>query len=193
MQPKNQNRFFIVDVFGEEKYSGNQLAVVEVKFPISDIEMQKIAAEFNFPETTFITSLSEINNGFNVRIFTPRTEVPFAGHPTLGTAYIIRREIIKESVDHLNLKIGQIPVRFVSENNRVTLWMKQINPNFGKICENIGEACAMVGLSTEDIDVRFPIQVVSTGIPFLIFPVKSLAAIKRAGVNHELYRQYFIG
>jgi len=91
--------FYIVDVFAEEKYAGNQLAVVRDAKALSDIEMQQIAKEMNFSETTFILSEQKRNGGYDVRIFTPREEVPFAGHPTLGTAYVIQHEIIREPVE----------------------------------------------------------------------------------------------
>ena len=119
----------IVDVFAEEKYAGNQLAVVRYGRDLSDVTMQKIAREVNFSETTFITSDQEHDGGYDVRIFTPKEEIPFAGHPTLGTAYVIRKEIVTRPVDQvlLNLKVGQIPVSFSSED---ILWMKQKEPTF---------------------------------------------------------------
>ena len=85
--------FYIVDVFAEKKYSGNQLAVIRVRNPLSDSDMQRIAREINFSETTFILSETLRNGGYDVRIFTPGEEVPFAGHPTLGSAHVIRNEI----------------------------------------------------------------------------------------------------
>jgi trans-2,3-dihydro-3-hydroxyanthranilate isomerase len=80
--------FYIVDVFAEKKYTGNQLAVFRRAEVLSSDEMQHIAREMNFSETTFILSEEQRNGGFEVRIFTPKEEVPFAGHPTLGTAHI---------------------------------------------------------------------------------------------------------
>ena len=108
--------FYIVDVFTEEKYAGNPLAVVKDADGLSDIKMQQIAREMNYSETTFILSDEKQNGGFDVRIFTPKEEVPFAGHPTLGTAYVIRREILENTVKEvvLNLKVGQVPVTFAS-------------------------------------------------------------------------------
>jgi len=108
--------FYIVDVFAEKKYSGNQLAVFKNAKALSDNEMQRIAKEMNYSETTFILSEEKRNSGYDVRIFTPEKEVPFAGHPTLGTAYVIQREIIKKPVEKiiLNLKIGQIPVSLIT-------------------------------------------------------------------------------
>jgi len=127
--------FYIVDVFAEEKYAGNQLAVVRSAKALSDAEMQRIAKEMNYSETTFILSDEKRDGGYDVRIFTPEREMPFAGHPTLGTAYVIQREIVKEPVEMivLNLKVGQIPVTLsYSEGHVDTLWMKQLQPTFGQ-------------------------------------------------------------
>ncbi len=89
----------VVDVFAEKKYGGNQLAVARDGASIEDAQMQKIACEFNFSETTFILSHSEIGGGYDVRIFTPKEELPLPGHPTLGTAYVIQKEIVGKQVD----------------------------------------------------------------------------------------------
>ena len=89
---------YIVDVFAETQYSGNQLAVVRNADHLSSAQMQAIAREMNFPETTFILSDEEKDGGYDVRIFTPKEELPFAGHPTLGTAYIIQQTIHKRPV-----------------------------------------------------------------------------------------------
>ncbi len=110
----NEIPFYIVDVFAERKYSGNQLAVVLNADVLEDEEMQKIACEMNYSETTFVGRESS-EKGFDVRIFTPRTEIPFAGHPVLGTAFVIVQEILKEkpSKVSLNLKIGRIDVGII--------------------------------------------------------------------------------
>jgi trans-2,3-dihydro-3-hydroxyanthranilate isomerase len=107
-------KFYLLDVFAEEKYAGNQLAVVRNASALSSVQMQKIANEMHFSETTFIPSDEERDGGYDVRIFTPANELPFAGHPTLGTAYVIKHHIINRSVKKvlLNLKVGQIPVTF---------------------------------------------------------------------------------
>ena len=113
-------KFYIVDVFAEAKYTGNQLAVFINAADISDNQMQRIAKEMNYSETTFITS-EDITDSYDVRIFTPAQELPFAGHPTLGTAYVLQQEIIKHPVEtiNLNLKIGQIPVTLHYSGNSV--------------------------------------------------------------------------
>jgi trans-2,3-dihydro-3-hydroxyanthranilate isomerase len=173
--------FYILDVFAESKYAGNQLAVFRNAAEIPSAEMQQLAREINFSETTFILSDELQNGGFDVRIFTPREEIPFAGHPTLGTAHIIRNEILKGQVDEvrLNLKVGQIPVSFGADGYG---WMKQVEPIFGQ--QHSAETLAAVlGLGVDEIDTRTPIQEVSTGLPFFIVPLKSLAALNMAKVN----------
>ena len=177
--------YYIVDVFAERKYTGNQLAVFRNAREISSDEMQKIAREINYSETTFILSDEQNNGGFDVRIFTPKEEVPFAGHPTLGTAHIVHDEILQGKAESvvLNLKVGQIPVTF---NPDGYCWMKQIQPIFGQ--RHRPEILAKVlNLDVADIDERFPIEEVSTGLPFFIVPLKSIAALKKARVDKEKY------
>lgn len=183
-----EHPFYIVDVFAERKYAGNQLAVFRHASDLADEEMQQIAREMNFSETTFILSDAEREGGYDVRIFTPVAEVPFAGHPTLGTSYIIRKEIIQEDVGrvNLNLKLKQIPVTFEQEDNRDILWMKQKSPDFGDTTDPAHMA-ELLGLAPEQIDTRFPIQEVSTGLWFAIVPLKNLDAMKQARVNQEEY------
>lgn len=147
--------FYIVDCFAEAKYQGNELAVLILDRPVSDLEMQQVAREINFSETSFILSAKRSNGGYDVRIFTPATEVPFAGHPTLGTAHIIHSEIEKDqgSEVRLNLKAGQIPVRI--EGDRLT--MTQNQPVFGEVVDTRAVA-ACFNLTPEDIRDDYPIQ-----------------------------------
>jgi trans-2,3-dihydro-3-hydroxyanthranilate isomerase len=180
-------QFYILDVFAEEKYAGNQLAVVRNAGEFSDEQMQKITKEMNYSETTFILSDEQRNGGYDVRIFTPAAEVPFAGHPTLGTAYVIQNEIVKEPIEAvtLNLKIGQIPITSGSSGKeKDILWMKQREPTFGLTIEP-GPVAKVLGLDESEIDNRFTVQEVSTGLPFIIVPLKSLGAVKRAKVNED--------
>jgi trans-2,3-dihydro-3-hydroxyanthranilate isomerase len=184
-KPMSRHRLFIVDVFAEEKYVGNQLAVVTAAESLSQPDMQRIAREMNFSETTFITSDIPRAGGYDVRIFTPTTELPFAGHPTLGTAYVIYHEFAPMLQEQLvlHLKIGQVPVTFESlPGGKETVWMQPPTPVLGAIrsAQNIAE---MLGLTPGDIDPRFPLQEVSIGIPFLFVPLNSLAALKRAHVD----------
>ncbi|MHA2008446.1 MAG: PhzF family phenazine biosynthesis protein [Promethearchaeota archaeon] len=178
-------KFYIVDVFAQRKFEGNQLAVFLCEEELLESEMQKIAKEMNYSETTFITSLE--NN--SVRIFTPDIELPFAGHPTLGTAYVIQREIVKSNIKtlSLNLKIGQIPVLFkYKSGDAEEIWMEQNAPAFGKFISS-DLIANTIFLNEDDIDIRFPIQEVSTGLPFIIVPLKNLNALKRARVERERF------
>ena len=182
-------KYYIVDVFAQEKYNGNQLAVFVDAGTLTSHQMQRIAKEINYSETTFITNNQSREGGYDVRIFTPAQELPFAGHPTLGTAYIIQQEIIKQPVEKvtLNLKVGQIPVTLHYADNSVNLlWMQQLPPIFGQ--KFATDAIApLLNLSVDDINTNFPMQEVSTGVPFIIVPVKTLAAVKKAKVNLEKY------
>ena len=177
--------FHIVDVFAEKKYAGNQLAVFRGAGELSRAEMQSIARETNFSETTFILSDAPDKGGFDVRIFTPREEVPFAGHPTLGTAYIINQAILHGKAQQvtLNLKVGQIPVSFHPDG---TCWMQQIQPMFGPQ-HDAATLAAVIGLEVSDVDERFPVEEVSTGLPFCIVPLKTLAALQGAKVDLGRY------
>jgi trans-2,3-dihydro-3-hydroxyanthranilate isomerase len=180
--------FYIVDVFAEKKYAGNQLAVFREAGELSGEEMQRIARETNFSETTFILRDKPRAGGFDARIFTPGEEVPFAGHPTLGTAHIIRSEILggKGEALALNLKIGAIAVTFGQDGYS---WMKQVEPTFGKL-HPAETMAAILKLPLDDIDGRFPVQEVSTGLPFFIVPLKTLAALKTAKIDRDKYFAY---
>jgi len=177
--------YYIVDVFAERRYEGNQLAVFICQESLTDSEMQRIAKEMNYSETTFITSFEN----YTVRIFTPETELPFAGHPTLGTAFVIQQEFIKGKVKTipLNLKIGQIPVLFKYKGDYVSeIWMEQKEPTFhGFFAPDL--IAEVLNLKENDIDKRFRIQEVSTGVPTIITPLKSLNALKRAKINIDKY------
>jgi trans-2,3-dihydro-3-hydroxyanthranilate isomerase len=177
--------FSFVDVFAEQKYAGNQLAVFRRAGALSGDEMQAIAREVNFSESTFILTDEPRDGGYDVRIFTPKHEVPFAGHPTLGTAHIIRSVLLGGKADRvvLNLQVGQIPVTFSPDGY---CWMKQIEPVFGP--QHPHETLAPVlGLEPGDLDPRFPVEEVSTGLEFFIVPLKTLAALKKARIDRPKY------
>lgn len=181
--------FYIVDVFAVEKYTGNQLAVFTGIGDISGEQMQRIAKEMNYSETTFVVSENMRDRGYDVRIFTPEQELPFAGHPTLGTAYVLQQAIIKQPVETiiLNLKIGQIPVTLHYTEGAVEwLWMQQKTPVFGSVLA-ADTLAQILNLEQDEIDSRFPIQEVSTGVPFIIVPLKTHSALKRIKVNKEKY------
>ncbi|WHZ00712.1 PhzF family phenazine biosynthesis protein [Neobacillus sp. YX16] len=179
-------KFYIVDVFAENKYEGNQLAVFIPESKMEPTEMQKIAREMNFSETTFIMSGLQDNGGYDVKIFSPDSELPFAGHPTIGTAYVIKNLLDRSESSEikLNLPVGQLPVFF--ENQYA--WMTQNQPEFGANVE-IDRIAAVLQINREDINTDFPIQVVSTGLPSVIVHLNSLDAISRCNINHRAYAE----
>jgi trans-2,3-dihydro-3-hydroxyanthranilate isomerase len=177
--------FYIVDVFAEEKYAGNQLAVVRGGAGLPDETLQKIALEMNYSETTFVLSEEETGGSYDVRIFTPGDEIPFAGHPTLGTAYVIQYEILAGPVESITqkLKAGEIPVTFGE-----VLWMRQLPPTFGATLDSALIAPTL-NLEMADLDDRSPVQEVSTGLPALIVPLRDLDALRRCKVDWERHTE----
>ena len=183
--------FLILDVFATGKYTGNQLAVCLDAGNLTDVQMQQIAREINFSETTFVMNSEAVNGGYNTRIFTPTTELPFAGHPTLGTAFAIQQEIIKDAIDRVNLnyQVGQIPVDLNYLNGEPDiLWMHQQQPKFYDAVD-VEMLAAVIGVSPTDIDARYPIEPVTTGLPFIVVPLKTLAAVSQAKLNLDLYNR----
>lgn len=192
LKEMSEQIFYIVDVFAIDRYTGNPLAVFAHAGGLSDGEMQVLAKEMNYSETTFILGDRQANNGYDVRIFTPQKELAFAGHPTLGTAYVISQyfQDASRSQINLNLKVGQIPVTFEEDGKNPLLWMRQNPPSFQK--EYPPKAIAeCLSLNLEDIDSRFPIQEVSTGIPFIMVPLKNHTALKRARVDRDRCFNFF--
>lgn len=186
-------RFYIVDVFAESKLSGNQLAVFRDCAGLSTKEMQQIAQEMHYSETTFILSEAPRDGGYDVRIFTPAFELPFAGHPTLGTAYIIQSQVIGGAVDavRLNYRVGQIPVTFSYVDGAPdVLWMRQKPPTFGKTFAR-GRIAKTLGLRASDLDPEFPVRLVSTGVPFVIVPLKSLKSTRSITVDQRALAKLF--
>ncbi|MEO0079013.1 MAG: PhzF family phenazine biosynthesis isomerase, partial [candidate division WOR-3 bacterium] len=142
--------FLILDVFARERFQGNQLAVFPDAAGLTDEEMQALAREMHFSETTFILADRPNERGWPVRIFTPAREVPFAGHPTLGTAYVIWDRFLSRQVDEvkLDLKVGTVPVE-VRESGRL-LMMTQNSPEFG--CRvDAAEAAEVLGLEADEL------------------------------------------
>jgi trans-2,3-dihydro-3-hydroxyanthranilate isomerase len=190
--------FRIVDVFAEERYAGNQLAVVEAAAGMSTGEMAAVAAEFGFSETTFVTSTTPVDGGYDVRIFTPTRELPFAGHPTLGTAAVLREVTAADDPVTLNLPVGQVPVTARGDDDGdggdggdvdaegETLWMTQPSPTFGDRLDRAAAAAA-VSLDADALDDAFDPQVVSTGLPTTVLPVRDRAALTAATPDAAAY------
>lgn len=180
-----------VDVFAQGRYTGNQLAVVRDAGDLRTAEMQHIAHEMNFSETTFIVA-DDAEDHYHVRIFTPKTELPFAGHPSLGSAFIIREHVARGTPDEiwLNLDVGSIPVTVETDHDGEEIyWMDQMPPSFDAIVEP-DVAAGLVGLNEDRIDSEFRPQVVSTGVPVLLVPLASLEAVREAAVDVTAYDEY---
>jgi trans-2,3-dihydro-3-hydroxyanthranilate isomerase len=181
--------FHIVDVFAERRYSGNPLAVVTNADDLAAETMQQIAAEMNFSETTFVDSAPEKNGGFKVRIFTPAREIAFAGHPILGTAWVIRQHVAAGASMPLtlNLAVGSIPVTFErSAEEDETAWFQAPQAALGATCAREPVATAL-GISPEDIDTGSPIQQLTAGISAMIVPLRSLDALRRCKLDLDVF------
>ena len=178
--------YWLCDVFTDRQLAGNQLAVFADAGHLSTEQMQAIAREMNLSETTFLIrreEREEREQGMTVRIFTVQEELPFAGHPTLGTASMIREYLPfkVEQVDGretvvLNLKAGKVPVRFESGSRFGE--MTQPNPSFGALHDAALVAKAL-GLKVEDLAPSMPIQTTSTSVPFVIVPLASVDVLSR--------------
>lgn len=185
--------YSVVDVFTTEPLAGNPLAVVMNTCGLATERMQAIAREFNLSETTFIERWEEAierTEGVRVRIFTAQEELNFAGHPTLGTASVLKM-LAPETVQHdtvtLKENVGSIPVRFeeyAGSSKGLFGEMTQRDPEFGAELDSAVVA-RLAGLQPDDFDAALPPQVVSTGTAFAIVALRSQAALARLKVNQE--------
>jgi trans-2,3-dihydro-3-hydroxyanthranilate isomerase len=183
------HRFYIVDVFAERPYSGNQLAVVVGAEALADDTMQQIAAETNYSETTFVTPEPEADGGYRVRIFTPAREIAFAGHPILGTAWVLHHHVAPGVAGpvRLNLAVGQVPVTFESSaEGEEVAWFLAPPVALGASCAREPIAAAL-GISPEDIATGSPVQQASAGISAMIVPLRSLDALRRCKLDLDAY------
>ncbi len=184
--------FIQFDVFTSHPLQGNPLAVFPDGRVLSDQEMQAIAREMNLSETTFIlprNDATERERGVRVRIFTVQEELPFAGHPTLGTAFALRGDTHTSEI-RLELNVGTIPVRFEDTSGQPVFGeMTQAEPVFGLVHDR-GKIAEVTGIPVADIDANLPIQTVSTGVPFTILPLSNLEAIRRLAINQARATEY---
>jgi trans-2,3-dihydro-3-hydroxyanthranilate isomerase len=169
-----------VDVFTDRALTGNALAVFLDGRGLSTEQMQALARETNLSETTFILpgdAVAEKTRGVRVRIFTVQEELPFAGHPTLGAAFVLRGQAGAAEV-RLDLNVGTVPVRFTEEPSQPVFGeMTQRDPEFGTI-HGVEAVARLTGLSAADFDDSAPIQTVSTGVPFTIVALRSLKTLQ---------------
>lgn len=167
--------FYIVDVFAEKKYTGNQLAVFRDADGLSTEEMQKIAREINFAESTFITQIQPEKNCATIRIFTPAQEMQFAGHPIIGTSWVLMNKMSENQVQHftLSVPIGEIPI----QQSEDLVWLQSAQPRFLDIFSK-SDFLSFSNLNLSDFDDTFFIQEVTTGSAFVIVPLNSIKALE---------------
>jgi trans-2,3-dihydro-3-hydroxyanthranilate isomerase len=181
-----------VDVFTDRALAGNALAVFLDGRGLSTEQMQALARETNLSETTFILpgdAAAEKTRGVRVRIFTVQEELPFAGHPTLGTAFVLRGQAGAPEI-RLDLKVGTVPVRFTQEPAQPAFGeMTQKNPEFGAI-HDVEDVARLTGLSAADFDDSAPIQTISTGVPFTIAALRSLKTLQNLRLDLDRSAEY---
>jgi len=186
----NERRYRLrwVDVFTERALAGNPLAVVLEADGLSDMQMQAIARETNLSETTFVLPPEKREHAAKVRIFTPYVELPFAGHPTVGTGWVLLDEgLVGSDAAAFTLEegVGPIPVRVDRGGGEVVLWMSHPPVKFGEVIEERRDMAAALGLTSSDLVPEVPIQIASTGLAFLYVALKDAAAVDRAVSSGE--------
>ncbi len=179
-------QYYIVDVFTSLKYGGNQLAVfIDFENQVSTENMLNIARELNFSEITFIKE-NHNDETFDVRIFTPEYEVPFAGHPSLGTAFVISKYLLpkpKESIvldlEHSNITIDLTSIHDIDKSHLI---MEQAQPDFITTYQH-QEIASGLGIALEVLNLQKPIEEISTGLPYIIIPVTTLEKINQINLD----------
>jgi trans-2,3-dihydro-3-hydroxyanthranilate isomerase len=192
-------RFLLLDVFTEHVFGGNQLAVIPDATGMNASLMQQIAQEFNFSETVFVFPPQEIGHACQLRIFTPGTELPFAGHPTVGAAYALaylerirltgeeNRVVFEEGVGPLEIRIHAVGGKpYQAEFSVAKL------PEWGPQPPSVERIARLLGLEEADLlaGENFP-EAISCGVPFLFVPLDSLEAVQRARLDPEIWGKDF--
>jgi trans-2,3-dihydro-3-hydroxyanthranilate isomerase len=176
--------FRLVDVFCDRPLAGNQLCVVPEPGSLDDATMQSLAREIGFSETTFVTAYG--GDRYSMRIFTPGAELPFAGHPTLGTAFVMVAEGRVSSPLTQVVVAGEFPVEVDLDRGFAT--MRQLPPTFGLEIADLEGVAAGGGLTPADLHPDLPPQLVSTGLPHLLVPLRDEETLRRATRNDDALR-----
>ena len=187
-------RFAQVDVFTDRVFGGNPLAVVFDADGLAATEMQSIAREMNLSETTFVLPSTRPDCAARVRIFTPAREVPFAGHPTIGTTWVLATEGRLGGAAHGAFEegIGPVPVEREGDPKRPSfVWMRHRDPSFGADVSDRAGVAAALGLDEADLQPRAPICTGSTGSLFLYVALRDRAAVDRAVLDVPAMRRAF--
>jgi trans-2,3-dihydro-3-hydroxyanthranilate isomerase len=181
-------RYLHLDVFTSTALEGNQLAVFPEPANLTTAMMQRIAAEMNFSESTFIFP-REASGDVRMRIFTPASELPLAGHPTIGSTFALAAEgTIARGRDRFvfELGVGPIPVSLEwNEHGLSFAWMTQLLPTFGPAITDRSGLAAALGVSPDDLMRDLPAQEISCGVPFLFVPIVSRAAVDSVSIDRK--------
>ncbi len=184
-------RYLHLDVFTDRLFGGNQLAVFLDGRGLSASAMQAIAKEMNYSESTFILPAEGHDSDVRVRIFTPGEELPMAGHPTIGTAFALARSGVVSNADQritFGLGVGPTQVELTWQGETLTFArMTQLLPTFAAPLAATGQVAAALGLASSDLVKNLPVQVVSTGVPYLLVPLDSRAVVDRAVFEPAAY------
>ena len=185
-----QRRYITVDVFTDRAFGGNPLAVILDAGGLSTAQMQAIASEFNYSETTFVLPPQDPAHDAQVRIFTVRSEIPFAGHPNVGTAFVLATQAAKPPARLLfEEKAGLVPVEILIEGGKVVGAELTAPQGLKKLSQLTAEqAAACASLAAADIRTdRHPPQIVSVGLPFLVAELASRDALRRARPDADAF------
>jgi trans-2,3-dihydro-3-hydroxyanthranilate isomerase len=187
-------RYLLLDVFTATPFEGNQLAVFPEPHGLTDALMQRIANEMNFSESTFVFPREGAGDA-RMRIFTPRAELPMAGHPTIGTTFALALEgtIARGRETFVfELGVGPTPVSLEWNANGLSFaWMDQKPPTFGSVLADRAAVAAATGVSVGDLIPGLPVQVVSCGVPFLFVPLTTRAAVDAAAIDRKAMSRCF--
>ncbi len=189
--------YTLLDVFTAKRFGGNQLAVFHGEENLSAETMQQIARELNLSETVFICPPKDAGHEKSLRIFTPAVELPIAGHPTVGAAFVMAEKQLIDTREGQNdwtfeELVGAVPVTVFMEGGKATkVEMTQPIPEFGEKFTKAGLVADLLSLSSKDLDSRFPTQTVSSGLPFLFIPICSLDAMRKINFRTDIWERYF--
>lgn len=190
-------KYTLVDVFTSQSFGGNPLAVFHDGSGLAPKTMQQIANELNLSETAFICPPKNPLNQISLRIFTPQVELPIAGHPTIGTAFVLAYLKMLPSQDGFNEwtieeELGDIAVTVQKHGEKITkVEMIQPLPVFGEVLTRQALVADLLSLSKNELETRFPIQTVSSGLPFLFVPLRSLAAMREINFRTDVWERHF--
>ncbi len=186
-----QVSYTLLDVFTNTRFGGNQLAVFSDSGDLSTEMMQQIANELNLSESAFVQPATVAEADYRVRFFTPKIELPMAGHPTVGTAYALARQgLHTQPTLRLQQNVGVINVEIENDADDLTIWMNQPLPEFGNIFEDTQILADILSIPASGIDTNYPAQVVSTGVPFLYIPIRDIATMNSLKVRLDLWEKY---